>query len=165
MLFKLLKKILKKLTKYFLKKNKEKQILSQIEISSQSSICSISSCKESFKNISLSEKTRNEISEIILQKLKNRYSKTFQNFRESSDSIIFSFFSEIEMTKQQQLNRSDQNIQKMIQVDIREMMLKIIQQSITATVNVIAATTQSNSSSIADHSQMISKTIPKSRFD
>ncbi len=179
--FKLLKNISKKSTKNFLRKNKEKKIFAQIEISSQSSTRSIrkllesfqnfaesfQNFAESFKNISIFERTRDEISKIILQKLKNRHSEAFQDHKESFHFIISSSFSEADMTKQQQQNRFDQNIQKLIQTVIREMMSEIIQQSVTAVVNVIAATatTRQNSLSTSNHSQMISRVTSKSRID
>jgi hypothetical protein len=121
---------------------------------------------ESFKNISLSERTRDEISKIILQKPKNRHSETFTNHKESSHSIIFSSFSEVEMTSQHS-EQVDQNMQEMIQTVIRRMMSKIIQQSVTAIVNVISttATTRSNSLSASNHSQMTSRAISESRSD
>jgi hypothetical protein len=55
----------------------------------------------------------------------------------------------------------------MIQAIIREMMSKIIQQSVTTTVNVTTATatSRSNSLSTSDYSQMISKTTSKSCFE
>jgi uncharacterized protein Yka (UPF0111/DUF47 family) len=125
---------------------------------------SLQNFAESFKNISQFEKTRDEVSKIILLKLKTRHSEIFKNHKKSSYFIILSFFSEANMTNQHS-ERFDQNMQKMIQAIIREMMSEIIQQSVAATVNVIAATTRSNSSSVADHSQMISKATSKSRFD
>ncbi len=113
--FNLLKNISKESIKKFLKKNKEKEISAQIEISFEQSTRSIRLSKsfqnfaessqnfaESSKNISISKRTRNEISKIILQKLKNRHSKTFQNHRESSHFIISSSFNEADMTRQQQ---------------------------------------------------------------
>jgi replication initiation and membrane attachment protein DnaB len=155
-----------------LKKNKEKKISAQIEISSQSSTRSIRELSESsqnfaefFKNISISERTRDEISKIILQKLKNRHSEAFQNHRESSHFIISSSFSEADMTEQQQQNRSNQNIQNLIQAVVREMMSEIIQQSVTAAVNVIATAARSDPSSSADHSQMISRATSESRSE
>jgi predicted house-cleaning noncanonical NTP pyrophosphatase (MazG superfamily) len=171
-----------------LRKNKEKEIFIQVEISSQSSARSkrnltksfqnlaessqnfagsFQNFTESFENISLSERARDEISEIILQKLRNRHSKIFTNHKESSHFIISFSSSEVEMTKQQQQNRSNQNIQDMIQAIIRDMMSEIIQQSVAAVVNVTAATaaTRSNSLSASDHSQMISRATSESRID
>ncbi len=113
-------------------------------------------------NISLSEKTRDEVSKVILQKLKNRHSKAFRNHKESFYSMISSFFSEAKMTNQH-LERFNQSIQKIIQTIIRDMMSRIIQQNVAATVNVIVATTRSNSSLSAEFSQMISRTTLKSR--
>jgi superfamily I DNA and RNA helicase len=144
----------------FLRKNKEKQSIAQFENIESSfaesfrelselSAESFQNFAESFKNISLSEKTRDEISKVILQKLKNRHSKAFKDHRKSSHLIISFSSSEVEITRQQQQNRFDQNIQKMIQAMIREMMSEIIQQSVAATVNV-TATNQSDSST-ADH--------------
>jgi hypothetical protein len=136
-----------------LRKNKKREISTQIEISSQSSARSkrdfaksSQNFTESCENISLSKRTRNEISEIILQKLRNDHSKKFQNNRKSSHSIIFFSSNEIEMTSQH-FDKMDQNMQEMIQTIIRDMMSKIIQQSIAAIVNVTeaTATTRSNS--------------------
>jgi hypothetical protein len=160
-----------------LKKNKEKEIFIQIEMSFQQSARSKRNFAESsqnfaelsqnftksFENISLFEETRDKIFEVILQKLRNRHSKTFTNHRESSHFIISFSSSEVEMTKQQQQNRFDQNIQKMIQAMIREMMSEIIQQSVTAVVNMIATAARSNLSSASDHSQMTSKATSESR--
>jgi hypothetical protein len=175
----------------FLRKNKEKQSIAQFENIKSSSAESFKELSESlaessqnfseffqnfsessqnfaesFKNISLSERTRDEISKIILQKLKNRYSKAFTNHKESSHSIIFSSFSEVEMTNQHS-DRVDQNMQKMIQTIIRKMMSKIIQQSVAAIMNVISATatTRSDSFSASNHSQMTSRAISESRSD
>jgi hypothetical protein len=67
------------------------------------------------------------------------------------------------MTKQQQQNRFDQNMQEMIQIVIREMMSKIIQQSVTATMNVTTASRFDSQSSATDLSQMISKATSESR--
>jgi HD-GYP domain-containing protein (c-di-GMP phosphodiesterase class II) len=186
MSFKLLKNISKESTKNLLRKNKEKKKFVEIKKITKSSIdfsknlteqsvhCFTNSAEfssfsaqnfaKSFKNISLSEKTRNEISEIILQKLKNRYSKIFTNHKKSFHFIILFSSNEAKMTKQKQQNRLNQNIQKMIQAMIREMMSEIIQQSVATTVNV-TATTRSNVLSASDHSQMISKTTSKSRID
>jgi hypothetical protein len=184
--FKLSKNILKKTTKNYLKKNKDKELSAQFKKITKSSIdssknlaessddCFTNSAEsssffvrdftESFENISLSEKTRDEISKVILQKLKNRHSETFQNHKESFHSIIFSFFSEAKITSQH-LEQVDQNMQKMIQAIIREMMSKMIQQSVTTTVNVNATTIRSNSFSASDRSQMISRTTSKSRSE
>jgi hypothetical protein len=129
----------------------------ELSISSQNFI-------ELFKNISQSEKTRDEVSKVILLKLKTRHSETFKDHKESSHFIISSSFSEADMTNQHS-ERSDQNMQEMIQAIIREMMSEIIQQSVAATINVTAATTRSDSSSVTNHSQMISRATSKSRFD
>ncbi len=151
-----------------MRKNKEKEISNQIEISSQSSARSkrnfaesFQNFTESFENISLFERTRDEMSEIILQKLKNRHSETFTNHKKSFHSIIFSSFSEVEMTSQH-FERVDQNMQEMIQAVIREMMSKIIQQSVTAAVNITAAN-RFDSTSAAEHSQIISRITSKLR--
>jgi DNA gyrase/topoisomerase IV subunit B len=113
---------------------------------------------------SLSEKTRDEISDVILQKLKNRHSEAFRDHRESSHSIISFSSSEADMTEQQQQNRSNQNIQNMIQTVIREMMSEIIQQSVATAMNVTAATARSDpSSSSAELSQMTSRATSESR--
>ncbi len=185
--FKLLKNISKKTSKNSLRKNKNKELFAQIKKITQSSIdssknlanssvdCSTNSAELSsfsiqnftisFEIISHFEKIRNEISKIILQKLKNRHSKTFTNHKKSSHFIISFSSSEVEMIEQQQQNRFDQNIQEMIQAMIREMMSKIIQQSVTAVVNVIATAARSDSSSFTNHSQMISRTTSKSRSE
>jgi hypothetical protein len=118
-----------------------------------------------FKNTALFEKTCDQISKVILQKLRTRNSQIFQKHKESSHFIISFFFSGADMIEQQQQNRSNQNIQNMIQIVIREMMSEIIQLSVTATVNVTSTTIRSNSSLVTDHSQMISKTTSKSRID
>jgi hypothetical protein len=117
------------------------------------------------KNILQIERTKNEVSKVILQKLKNRHLKAFKNHKKSFHFIISFSFSEANMTRQQQQDRHDQNIQKIIQAMIREMMSEIIQQSVAATVNVIAIATRQNSSSATDQSQMTSKTTSKSRAD
>ncbi len=127
MSFKLAKNLSSKVqsSQFFLRKNKEKQSTAQlknIESSSAENFTKLSESSaessqdfsessqnfsessqnfaESFKNIQLSERTRNEISKIILQQLKNRHSEAFTNHKESSHSIIFSSFSEVEMTSQ-----------------------------------------------------------------
>jgi hypothetical protein len=196
MSFKLSKNNSKKTKKSFLK-NKEKQISIQFKkftesyIDSSKNIASfahffrkltedlrniadsftvvcakLSESNENFSIQSLSEKTRNEVSKIILQKLRTRNSKIFQKHRESCHSIISFSSSEVEMTSQHS-ERSNQNMQEMIQTVIREMMSEIIQQSVAAAVNVTAATAtiRSNSFSASDHSQMISKATSKSRID
>ncbi len=119
---------------------------------------------ENFIIQSLSERTRNEISKVILQKLRIRNSEIFQEYKESCHSIISFSSSEVEMMKQQQQNCSNQNIQKMIQTMIREMMSEIIQQSVATTMNV-TTTTRLKMLSASDHSQMISRTTSKSRID
>jgi hypothetical protein len=119
---------------------------------------------ENFTIQSLFERTRDEISKIILQKLKTRNSKIFQEHKESCHSIISFSSSEVEITRQQQQNRSNQNIQKMIQAMICEMMSEIIQSNVTTTVNV-TATTRSEMFSASDHLQIISKTTLKFRID
>jgi hypothetical protein len=55
----------------------------------KSSIDCFTNFAKSFKNTALFEKTRDEVSEVILQKLKTRHSKTFTNHRKSFHSIIF----------------------------------------------------------------------------
>jgi hypothetical protein len=62
----------------------------------------------------------------------------------------------------QHFERIDQNMQEMIQAIIREMMSKIIQQNVATAVNVTAAN-RSDSTSVAEHSQIISKITSKSR--
>jgi hypothetical protein len=150
----------------FLRKDKEKEMSELSKNFEESSTDSSQNLTESFENISLSERTRNEISKEILQKLRNRHSKTFTNHRKSSHFIISFSSSEADMIEQQQQNRSNQNIQNMIQIVIREMMSKIIQQSVATTMNVIVATARSDSSfSSAELSQMISRATSKSRID
>jgi replication initiation and membrane attachment protein DnaB len=169
-----------------LKKNKDKKLFTQIKKIKESSIdfsknlaessvdCftnsaelfsfSVQNFAELFENISLSERTRNEVSKVILQKLKNRHSEAFKDHKKSFHSIISSSFSEAEMTSQH-FERIDQNMQETIQAVIREMMSKIIQQSVAATLNVIAATTRSDSSLTSDHPQIISRATSESRID
>jgi hypothetical protein len=103
------------------------------------------------------------IAQSSFQQLIERKSKVFKDHR-SSHFIIFFSFSEVEMTSQHS-KRIDQNMQEMIQIVIREMMSEIVQQSVTATMNVTATTTRSDSSSVTNHSQMISRTTSNSRFD
>jgi hypothetical protein len=180
MSFKLSKNLSSKIqsTQIFLRKNKRKQSITQFknieassaEIFKKLSESSVESSrnfaessqnfKNSFENISLSEKTRDEVSKVILQKLKNRHSETFTNHKKSSHSIISFSFNEVEMTNQHS-ERIDQNMQEMIQAIIREMMSKIIQQSVTTTVNITAV--NRSDSSAADHSQIISRITSKSR--
>ncbi len=114
---------------------------------------------ESSREISQIERIRNEIFEIILQKLKNRHSETFKNHRESFHSIIFSSFSETNMTEQH-ANCSDR-MQKMMQKMLMNMLSNLIQQSVITAVNVV--TNRSNSSSTSKHSQLISRTTSESR--
>ncbi len=134
-LFKLSKNLSSKMqtTQIFLRKNKRNHSADQFKNVAESfaeffteSLESSQNFAKSFKNNSLSERTRNEMSKTILQKLKNRHSKVFKDHKELSQSIISSSSNEADMTKQQQQNRSNQNIQNMIQVVIREMMSKII---------------------------------------
>jgi hypothetical protein len=63
----------------------------------------------------------------------------------------------------QHSHRIDQNMQEMIQAIIRDMMSKIIQQSVTIAVNMTAATIESDSTSASKYSQMIFKATSKSR--
>jgi hypothetical protein len=151
----------------FLRKNKEKQSIAQFKSieaikSSQNFSESFQNFSKSFENISLSEKSRDEISKVILLKLKNHHSEAFKDHRKSSHSIISFSFNEVEMIDQHS-DRTDQNMQEMIQAIIRDMMSEIIQQSVTTAVNVIATTVESDSTFASKHSQMIFKTTSKSR--
>jgi hypothetical protein len=155
-----------------LKKDKEKDLSEFNKNFSESSVdCftisieffnfSITNSAESFAD---SSKNFVElIAQSSFQQFIERKSKVFQDHK-SFHFIIFFSFSEVDMTSQHS-KRIDQNMQEMIQIVIREMMSKIVQQSVATTVNVIATTTRSNSSSVADHSQMISKATSNSRFD
>ncbi len=98
---------------------------------------------ESSKKISQIERIRNEVFEIILQKLRNRHSKTFKDHKKSSHSIIFSSFSEINMIEQH-ANRSNR-MQKMMQKMLMNMLSNLIQQSVITVINVV--TNRSNLSS------------------
>jgi hypothetical protein len=108
-------------------------------------------------------------SQSSLQKLKNRRSEAFSKNRESSQFIIsFSVSSEADMTCQHQSNRSDQDIQEMIQVVIRGMISKIVQQSVVAATTMNAASNSSvnrsnSSQQFMNQSQMTSRSTSESR--
>jgi hypothetical protein len=125
----------------------EQLIFEELSESSQNFAESSQNFTESSRKISQIERTRNEVFEIILQKLKNHHSKTFKNHKNSFHSIIFFSFNETNMIEKHS-NRSDR-MQKMMQKMLMIMLSNLIQQSVIAAVNVV--TNQSNSSSTSKH--------------